>query len=366
MRPKVTGVNLDLVRGILLCQEFLESHIKHHNLTKFTQYFYEEDDLADMSTQQRLDILSEHLEYQTRDLFVHMHDIDNMCKATKVICSATESPYHFDYPGFSLKKIQHTKSPQGGEGCFCEGRIRKGQIVALFPGLVFHDYDTWVVNYGTDEISDCWDPSLHRRIDGTCVDGATNVGAWRATVEGQHAMHHPDLVATQECGTLPNSYALGQYMTHPPKGEVSNILPLSLDLGKNVIHQKLVPYIPNQYFPSREQFNQTHIDFRLGTDNSTTLMKMVVMIATKDIENEEIFVDYRLDPDSPCPDWYHVVDPKELRKFHRKTGISGRVRGWWRRRQSTRYEVYKGVMAERRMKHLDDLPESLGGKKPTI
>ena len=51
-----------------------------------------------------------------------------------------------------------------------------------------------------------------------------------------------------------------------------------------------------KYFPSREQFNQTHIDFRLGTDNSATLMKMVVMIATKDIENEEIFVDYRLDP----------------------------------------------------------------------
>jgi len=357
------GVHLDFVHGTLLVQEFFKEHMTRRGLEeKYEDYLYEEDELLDMAPNDRLLTVFEHLEYQVRDLLVHIHDTDNHIKSESPICSATEKPYHFQYPGFQLRKIQHTTSPMGGEGVFVEGCVQPGQIIGFYPGLVFQSHDDWLLSYGTDQVEDFYDLNLMRRHDGFVIDGATNIGSWRATVEGQHCLQHPELEHSQDCGTLPNPYALMNHVPHPPKNKDVNCVSLPFDVEKNILHPDLFPYIPNQYFPEKEKLQKVQIDPRLGTHDPNIMMKMLCFVAKRRIENEELFVDYRMDPDAPCPDWYWVVDEKTLRRRLRKVGIQGRVRGWWRRRNASRWEVYKEVMQERRNKGLDDLPDGLGGQ----
>jgi len=362
LRPQVVGPHVDFIRGTLLMQDFLREHVTKRALeSEFGDFFYDEDELLDMPPNDRLLTVYEHLEYQVRDLLVHMHDTDNHQKAANPICSATAKPYHFQYPGFSLRKIQHTTGPQGGEGVFVEGCIQAGQLVGFYPGLVFQDHESWLLSYGTDEVEDYYDTNLMRRHDGYVIDGATNIGAWGATVEGQYCLSHPDLANSQDCGTLPNAYAQMQYVPHPPKNKEPNVFQLPFDIEKNILHDDLIPYVPNQFFPEKEKLQKVQIDPRLGTWDPNIMMKCLVFVASRRIENEELFLDYRMDPDAPSPDWYYVIDEKALRVRHNKNGIGGRLRSWWRRRNASRWEVYKEVMAERRNKGLDDLPEALGG-----
>jgi len=362
MRPNLSGRQEDFVLGITKMQNYLQKHVQETQATGLEKYFYNEDSIRDMAPHERLLGVYEHLEYQVRDLLTHLYNVENLKRGKKHVCSATNKNHTYDYPGFHLRTIQHSKAPAGGEGVFVEGVIQEGCVVGFFPGLVFKDYEVWAVNYGTDDISDVLDPMLHHRHDAYVIDGATNIQAWRQTVEGGHALTHPDLSLSQECGTAENAYALMQHVPHPPKDEHPNVLALPFNVEQNVFDEKIIPYIPNQFFPEKENLQEVHIDARYGDDTESLVMKMIVFVATRRIENEELFIDYRLDPDSPCPEWYHVVNEKALRKFLGKTGIKGRVKSWWRRRQARRWEIYKQVMQERRGKHLDDLPEALGGK----
>jgi len=362
MRPRLFGPNMDIVEGVQLLQQPLTKHVEERQVEGFEKYFYNEDQILDMSPFQRLITLYEHLEYQVRDLLVHIHDTDNMCKAMHPICSATEKPYSWDYPGFHLRTMQNTKGPEGGTGVFLEGVVEPGTLICFYPGLVFRSWDDWVLNYGTDESHDYFDPMLVRRVDDAVIDGATNIQAWSITEEGRHALGHPYCANTQDFGTFPNPFALAQHVKHPPKSENPNVMGLPFNLEKNVLHDKLLPYVPNQYFPHPEKVQQVQFDHKYTKEDKNQLMKMQVLIATRRIENEEIFMDFRYDPDAMCPDWYHVVDAKKLRLRLNKRGLGGILRGMYRRRQSKRYEIYKEVMKQRRTKKLDDLPENIGFK----
>lgn len=366
MRPRIYGPNMDIVAGVQLLQDPLRKHVEQRNVEGFEKYFYPEDQILDMSPFQRLVTLYEHLEYQVRDLLVHIHDTDNMCKAMHPICSATDKPYSWDYPGFNLRTIQNTKGPEGGTGVFLEGYAEPGTLLCFYPGLVFRHWDDWVLNYGTDESHDYFDPMLIRRVDDAIIDGATNIQAWRVTEEGKHALAHPMNANTQDCGILPNPYAVAQHVKHPPRNETVNCLSLPFNLEKGVLHDKLLPYVPNQYFPHAEKVQQVQFDHKYAKEDSSLLMKMQIYIATRRIENEELFLDYRYDPDTMCPDWYYVIDEKNLRQRLNKRGFGGRLRSMWRRRQSKRYEMFKEVMRERRNKKLDDLPENMGFKSSPL
>jgi hypothetical protein len=53
-----------------------------------------------------------------------------------------------------------------------------------------------------------------------------------------------------------------------------------------------------------------------------TLMRSVVLIATRRLQDEEIFLNYRYNPANPVPDWYSPVDIEEAKRRW------GR-RSWW-------------------------------------
>jgi hypothetical protein len=40
-------------------------------------------------------------------------------------------------------------------------------------------------------------------------------------------------------------------------------------------------------------------------------MMGIVLVALEDIQEEELFLNYRLNPNLELPDWYHSVDPDE-------------------------------------------------------
>ena len=45
---------------------------------------------------------------------------------------------------------------------------------------------------------------------------------------------------------------------------------------------------------------------------SRTTVPSIALVASRDVEDqEELFLDYRLNPEMPLPDWYHIVDKDE-------------------------------------------------------
>ena len=219
-----------------------------------------------------------------RNRLIRYYQSINLCRSGKMR----------DKIGYSVVAFR-SSIPGAGRGVYVDGYARAGSILAFQPGPVWAKEH--LVNLSIDEErdlerNDSYQMSL--RADDYMIDSRRS----------------PYTVLTDDnC----NLMALGHIVNHPtpskPPSCRSAMLNFTkgMDIGSSV---KLKRYIPNTYARSR---NVTLMDSLW--DRDVIEMHSLVLVATRDICNEEIFYDYRL-ASSHLPQWYHQVNDTAYEVAH--------------------------------------------------
>jgi hypothetical protein len=137
-----------------------------------------------------------------------------------------------------------------------------------------------------------------------------------------------------------NPFALAQHARHPPPDVHPNCIRIQVDFVPESANTTrllgfpdyLMPYVPNEWGADISQAQVLHNaldppDYKPG----------VALVALRELYDEELFVDYRLNPFRPQPDWYipHDVNAAERmwsrwldssRKSHGRDKWEGYVR----------------------------------------
>jgi hypothetical protein len=97
-----------------------------------------------------------------------------------------------------------------------------------------------------------------------------------------------------------NPWALGHMVNHPPKGIVPNCLSTTINFIEGGKIDNFIKYTPNTY--ARPPTWQS----KFFDANIPILMHGLCLLARRDLCNEELFYDYRLQAEK-TPEWYNVV-----------------------------------------------------------
>ncbi|KAG7372600.1 betaine aldehyde dehydrogenase [Nitzschia inconspicua] len=208
-----------------------------------------------------------------RNRLIRYYQAINLCRSAKLR----------DEWGFSVVVLK-SSIPGAGRGVYVDGFAKAGSILAFQPGEVWAKESMLNVSAEEErqlERNDAYQMSL--RPDDYMIDSRKS----------------PYTVLTE---TQSNMFAVGHIVNHPTPTNPPNArsamfnFTQGMDLGQN-----LKRYIPNTYARPR---NPTLMSSLLERD--VIDMHSMVLVATRDICNEEVFYDYRL-ATSHYPQWYHRV-----------------------------------------------------------
>jgi len=213
---------------------------------------------------------------QERNRLIRYYQSINLCRSAKMR----------DKVGYSVVALR-SSIPGAGRGVYVDGYARAGSILAFQPGPVWAK--TNLVNLSVDEErdlerNDSYQMSL--RADDYMIDSRRS----------------PYTVLTDDNSNL---MALGHIVNHPTPSNPPSCRSAMLNVTQGMelaSSAQLKRYIPNTYARPR---NVTLMDSLW--DRDVIEMHSLVLVATRDICNEEIFYDYRL-ASSHLPQWYHQVD----------------------------------------------------------
>lgn len=115
-----------------------------------------------------------------------------------------------------------------------------------------------------------------------------------------------------------NPFAVGQYINHPPKGNLPNVMSFTYDFPIDVYGLPL----PLSVFssPPRPEEYKAFIPNTYGVPESPYLslpevyMRSLLLITKRRIEDEELFLNYRYNPNNPYPSWYTPVPDTEAKR----------------------------------------------------
>ena len=107
----------------------------------------------------------------------------------------------------------------------------------------------------------------------------------------------------------PHPYALAQRVNHPPAGVAPNVLGLAFDYcGRDhatmAFPEHLCSLVPNEFARAPSLLVEK-------SRRPDVLVPGLVLVATRKVEDEELWLNYRLNPMLPRPAWYASVDPEE-------------------------------------------------------
>ena len=238
--------------------------------------------------------------------------------------------------------------PDAGQGVFVRGCAPPGSVVCIYPGTV---YMPEMLRTG-EEVEALFYRGRFAALDvagggggggggggSGGGDGDGTSGASRASkgplnttvmgrfdrtiIDGSAALDGTGQWHESELG-VPNAFARGHRVNHPPKGVRPNVMAFAYDLpadldewpgeesdasdrllkqrgGQKFPHQ-LAKWLPNTFArpPS------------LITTDPTLFQQSIVFVATEELgEGDELFLNYRLNPKLEKPPWYTSVDPEE-------------------------------------------------------
>lgn len=183
--------------------------------------------------------------------------------------------------GYSILSLR-SSIPGGGRGVFIDGSVMAGSLVAFQPG------DIWPKEHLLTTAPDVMehfagedDCQISLRFDDYVVDSRQS----------------PVTVLTQE-GSM-NPWALGNMANHPSTPTLPNCQSTMLNYTTKMHIGKLMKYIPNSY--ARVPSWQSKF-----FDPEEVIMHGLCLVSRRDVSNEELLYDYRLQSDE-TPDWYSVV-----------------------------------------------------------
>lgn len=215
--------------------------------------------------------------------------------------------------GFALHAAPSSiKHEDSGTGLWLRGSVGVGQLVGLYPGVSYGpEYHRQIPGYPLVARTN---PYLLARFDGVVLDakpwGAGREGGSReeegAEKSGSGWPQEPANAAEAQLALLEgrNPVALAHLANHPPSGTQPNVMVAALDWEPP---PEVAPEL-RAYFPVID-YGQAH------TDSAAARRRIpgVALVATRDISDEELFLNYRLNPNAPAglPSWYSPVDGAE-------------------------------------------------------
>jgi hypothetical protein len=217
---------------------------------------------------------------EERNRLIRYYQAINLCRSAKLR----------DEWGFSVVTLK-SSIPGAGRGVYVDGYAKAGSILAFQPGEVWTKENLLNVTAEEErqlERNDAYQMSL--RPDDYMIDSRKS----------------PYTVLTEpQC----NMIAIGHIVNHPTPTNPPNARTAMFNFTQGMdLEENLKRYIPNTYARPR---NLT----LMGSlwDRDVIDMHSMVLVATRDICNEEIFYDYRL-ATSHFPQWYHPVKDDAFEK----------------------------------------------------
>jgi hypothetical protein len=198
-----------------------------------------------------------------------------------------------------------------GKGLFLSGKCQKGTVLGIYPGMIYPESRKIYNNDKNQHLSELLNSFV---VNGDLAhdlyfsNGYNRKVKWmeekadrfKKFLEGDdyYIVNEPYLAQR-----FVHPYANLQYVNHPPRGLLDNVLCFEMRIPLN-FDRKLLPYVPNQYY-SRPTIET----------KSFGLIRIQVYVARRDLNNEEIFLNYRLNPHGELPKWYHPITPEEDKKL---------------------------------------------------
>lgn len=183
--------------------------------------------------------------------------------------------------GYSVLALK-SLVPGAGRGVFVDGIAMSGSLVGFQPGPV------WPLGSirpdVEDHFSDNHNLQLSVRFDNFLIDSRRS----------------PYTVLTR-----PNSnpFALGHVVNHPQAGSLPNCQSVLFNFIEAMQLKELHGYVPNTYAVPPAWINKTFDLFVIE-------MHSLCLLARRDMQEEEMFYDYRL-TGTDMPRWYHKVNYPE-------------------------------------------------------
>lgn len=160
------------------------------------------------------------------------------------------------------------------------------------------------------------------RFDGVVIDGAAEV---------QLDISVP---AVAEGAELVHPFALGHLVNHPPTGVKANCLQFMLDVDVAKLPDGARELLPNENFADvagllerveNEAYRQRvpgSTRFVRKGGGASGVRRTVALVAMRDIRDEEVFMNYRFNPQAPgLPEWYHDCDPEGSKRRWNMKGV---------------------------------------------
>mmetsp|Transcript_14579 Transcript_14579/g.36870 ORF Transcript_14579/g.36870 Transcript_14579/m.36870 type:complete len:323 (-) Transcript_14579:162-1130(-) len=201
------------------------------------------------------------------------------------------------------------RRPQGGVRLV--GSARRGDLICFFPGVAFSERDVWHLPGGMDALAEANTFSTH---DGTIFSAS-----------------HAHLLAPAAAA---HRSALAHEINHPPPKTQPNVVPYGLRIEVATLPGELLAVLPSIAFAdvksvkvadeadmaaeSKESLDDMFRSSILSiADDEEVVVSSthpsLVMVALREIHDEELFVNFRLNPNSsqPRPGWYTPVSELE-------------------------------------------------------
>ncbi|CAL5350677.1 unnamed protein product [Camellia sinensis] len=228
--------------------------------------------------------------------------------------------------GYTLElkpsQIPHTDA---GQGFFIDGQADVGTVIAFYPGIIYspayyryipgyprvdiHNsdlvtrYDGTVINaqpWGVGgEIGEVWDLSSVIKSRPNVKDDANNKGfdhIWKMLNKSLQATR---VASSGDVLEQRNPLAFAHFANHPAKEMVPNVMVCPYDF--RLTEKDMRTYIPNIKFGSGEEANESDV----------LVLKALVLVATRPLCDEEVFLNYRLSNSKRRQSWYTPVDEEE-------------------------------------------------------
>lgn len=209
--------------------------------------------------------------------------------------------------------VKQSTIRDAGEGLFIDGKCRRGSVIGIYPGLVYTPAYLKELPDDTSYIFPC----------GYAGGGVAHINGnlknefFFSTMYNHELPESSSLEPSQKWKYGEEQYLEAQYShflglrfihpfalchkaNHPRKGFIPNVETAVLIVPLNFDPQ-LLPYIPNKYYKPPLMILGGQLGF----------IQTVVFVANRELEDEEVFVNYRLNPHGEKEAWYHHVDIEE-------------------------------------------------------
>ncbi|KAL3799802.1 hypothetical protein HJC23_010452 [Cyclotella cryptica] len=219
---------------------------------------------------------------------------------------------------FSIIALKST-IPNAGRGVYIDGKAIAGTLLAFFPGKIWPKEHLMSASLQTQRNLSENDPrhQLSIRYDDILIDSRRSP---YTVVDNMWALGHvvnhppaPTMIEQMSSGEDPDSSPSTQ--RHYRGGP--NCVTVPIDFTEKMLeqHPELRRYIPNEYELPPQAWAKNAFD----TEN--VIMNGMGIIALRDVQDEELFYDYRLSPDESIegkgsgqyPKWYHVWDENAMK-----------------------------------------------------